>query len=211
MSMYPPAPRWVVVVPVKPAADGKTRLAGALSDAARVRLVRAMAIDTITAAAATGAVERVVVVTSDTELSALLRTAVELLEDPGGGLDAAVLAGARRARELDPEAGVAVLLGDLPALRPADLADALDRATVHERSVVADAAGTGTTMLTAMPGADLQPHFGAGSAAAHERAGHVRLAVPADSTLRRDVDVADDLAAVEQLGVGSATRVVLGW
>ena len=49
-----------------------------------------------------------------------------------------------------------------------------------------------------------------GSAAAHERAGHVRLAVPATSTARRDVDVADDLAEVQRLGVGPATRAVLG-
>ena len=66
-------------------------------------------------------------------------------------------------------------------------------------------------MLAALPGVDLRPHFGAGSAVAHERAGHVRLAVLADSTLRRDVDVADDLVAVEQLGVGAATRLALGW
>ena len=44
------AVRWVVVVPVKPAADGKTRLAGVLSASAREALVRAMALDTIAAA-----------------------------------------------------------------------------------------------------------------------------------------------------------------
>jgi 2-phospho-L-lactate guanylyltransferase len=34
--------------------------------------------------------------------------------------------------------------------------------------------------------------------------------VPAASTARRDVDVADDLAEVQRLGVGPATRAVLG-
>lgn len=202
--------RWVVVVPVKPAAAGKTRLAGALSDAARERLVRAMALDTVAAAAAAEGVERVVVVTADAALRTLLAASVELVDDPDGGLNTAVRAGIDRAAVLDPEAGVAALLGDLPALRPADLADALSMAGAHDKAVVADAGGTGTTLLAALPGVVLEPRFGAGSAAAHERAGHVRLTVPATSTVRRDVDVPDDLVEVERLGVGPATRAVLG-
>ncbi len=203
------AVRWVVVVPVKPAADGKTRLAGALSDAARARLARAMALDTVLAAQAAAGVDRVVVVTADDELRELLRASVDLVADPGGGLNAAVGAGIAHARIAFPDTGVAVLLGDLPALRPDDLADALDRATVHDRALVPDADGSGTTVLTALPGVAVDPRFGVGSAAAHEGSGHVRLAVPATSTVRRDVDVPEDLAAVEGLGVGPATRAVL--
>ena len=80
--------RWVVVVPVKPAADGKTRLAGVLSASARERLVRAMALDTIAAALATPGVVRVVVVTADVPLRTLLAQSVDLVDDPGGGLNA---------------------------------------------------------------------------------------------------------------------------
>ena len=82
-------------------------------------------------------------------------------------------------------------------------------ASAHERSFVADADGTGTTLLAALPGVALDPQFGSGSAAAHELAGHVRLAVVATSTVRRDVDVPDDLVEVQRLGVGPATRAVL--
>jgi 2-phospho-L-lactate guanylyltransferase len=199
--------RWVVVVPVKPAAEGKTRLAGALSPSARERLVRAMALDTIVAAAGAEGVERVVVVTADPSLRELLATSVDLVDEPGGGLNAAVRAGIEHAQLRD--AGVAVLLGDLPALRSSDLADVLSMAGAHDRSVVADADGTGTTVLAALPGITLDPRFGAGSAAAHELAGHVRLTVPATSTVRRDVDVPDDLVEVERLGVGPATRAAL--
>src|SRR3954453_2091881 len=53
----------VVVVPVKPASEGKTRLAGVLDPADRASLARAMALDTIEAAAATPGVARVLVVT----------------------------------------------------------------------------------------------------------------------------------------------------
>ena len=199
--------RWVVVVPVKPAADGKTRLAGVLSASARERLVRAMALDTIAAAVATADVVRVVVVTADVPLRTSLATSVDLVDEPGGGLNAAIRAGIDRAS--DGDAAVAVLLGDLPALRPDDLADALEMASVHERAFVADVDGTGTTLLAALPGVALDPQFGSGSAAAHELAGLVRLAVVATSTVRRDVDVPDDLAEVARLGVGPATHSVL--
>ncbi|KQY44811.1 hypothetical protein ASD18_13870 [Cellulomonas sp. Root137] len=199
--------RWVVVVPVKPAADGKTRLAGVLSASARERLVRAMALDTIAAAVATPGVVRVVVVTGDVPLRTLLAGTVSLVDEPGSGLNGAVRAGIERAAGAD--VGIAVLLGDLPALRPDELADALSMASAHERAFVADADGTGTTVLAALPGVVLDPQFGSGSAAAHELAGHVRLAVVATSSVRRDVDVPDDLTEVQRLGVGPATRAVL--
>ncbi|MDQ0374245.1 2-phospho-L-lactate guanylyltransferase [Cellulomonas humilata] len=199
--------RWVVVVPVKPAADGKTRLAGVLSASAREALVRAMALDTIAAAGEALGVVRVVVVTADVPLRTLLAGSVDLVDEPGGGLNGAVRAGIERAAGFD--AGIAVLLGDLPALRPDDLADALSMASAHERAFVADADGTGTTLLAALAGVALDPQFGPGSAAAHELAGHVRLAVVATSTVRRDVDVPDDLVEVQRLGVGPATRAVL--
>lgn len=199
--------RWVVVVPVKPAADGKTRLAGVLSASTRERLVRAMALDTVAAALSTPEVVRVVVVTADAPLRTLLARSVDLVDEPGDGLNGAVRAGIDEAASTPH--GVAVLLGDLPALRPEDLAAALGMASAHERALVADADGTGTTLLAALPGIAIDPQFGPGSAAAHELAGHVRLAVAAASTVRRDVDVPDDLAEVARLGVGPATRAVL--
>jgi len=190
---------WVVVVPVKPAGLGKSRLAGFLGPAERAALARAMALDTIEAAAATAGVVRVLVVTADDEVRAAVPFVVD---DPGGGLNAAVRAGVAQA-----SGPVAVLLGDLPALRPDDLRAALDQAAEHARAFVADAEGTGTTLLTGL--ADVVPRFGAGSAAAHEAHGHVRLAIPPGSTLRRDVDVPADVAAAAALGVGPRTAAVL--
>ena len=190
---------WVVVVPVKPAAQGKSRLAGFLGPTDRAALARAMALDTIEAAAATPGVVQVLVVTADDEIRAAVPFVVD---DPGGGLNAAVRAGVARAK-----APVAVLLGDLPALRPDDLRAALDLAAGHARAFVADAEGTGTTLLTGLAG--VSPRFGPGSASSHEGQGHVRLDIPAGSTLRRDVDVPADVAAVARLGVGPRTAAVL--
>src|SRR5436305_745035 len=45
---------------------------------------------------------------------------------------------------------VAALSSDLPALRPQELAAALAAAAAADRCFVADAAGTGTTLLTAV-------------------------------------------------------------
>ena len=104
---------------------------------------------------------------------------------------------ARAGRRTGP---VAVLLGDLPALRPDDLRAALDLAERHPRAFVADADGTGTTLLTGLVA--FAPRFGAGSAALHESDGHVRLDVPTASTLRRDVDVP---ATISRPSRGSAS------
>lgn len=208
------AVRWSVVVPVKAAALGKTRLAGHLADDDRVALVRAMAADTLRAAAAAPGVAGLLVVTTDAEVArdarAIGTVPVHVEPDPDtGGLGGAVAAGLLRARRLDPRGGVAVLLGDLPALRPGDLGDALAAAGLHPRAVVVDAKGSGTTLLTAAPGAEPRPRFGGGSARAHTAEGHVRLDVPLGSSVRQDVDVVADLAAAARLGVGPRTAEVL--
>lgn len=208
---------WTVVVPVKDSRRGKTRLSGALSPGQRAALVRAMALDTAEAATTCERVAAVLVVTADRAVAAAVaselpgRTAV--LGEPThtgarSGLDAAVLAGVAAARRT-ASVPVAVLLGDVPALAPADLAEALDAADGVDRGLVTDAAGTGTTLLTVSGGVDVDPRFGAGSAAAHRALGHRLLEVAAGSTLHQDVDVPEDLAAAARLRLGSRTAALL--
>lgn len=206
---------WAVVVPVKDARHGKTRLSTLLSAGHRAELVRAMAMDTVNAALACDRVARVLVVTADpsvaSEVSLLERATVVAEPSHVGrrsGLDAAVLAGAAAARS-EGTVPVAALLGDVPALQPADLAAALTAADHLERGLVTDAPGTGTTLLTVGPHAELDPRFGTGSAAAHRRVGHVPLDVPAGSTLRRDVDVPADLRAATLLPLGPRTAALI--
>ncbi len=199
---------WWVVVPVKDARRGKSRLAGVLDDDARAALVRSMALDTLTAVRATRSVAGVVLVTPDAELvGAAAGLKVVVVDEPAAGapagvepgLDAAVLAGAAHARTLAPDAPVAVVLGDLPRLGPADLEAALALAARHERAHVPDAEGAGTTLLSAAPGCELRPRFGAGSSGRHTEEGHVRLDVPIASTLRHDVDEETDLSPGSRL------------
>jgi 2-phospho-L-lactate guanylyltransferase len=195
----PPAVEWTVVIPVKRADHGKSRLA--VPGAERTALARGIALDTIAAARRAA---RVVVVTADDVIAdEAARLGARVVEDPGGGIDAAVAAGA-------PAGGFrAALLGDLPALRPEDLAAALEQATSVDRAVVADAEGTGTTLVTAAPGTPWATAFGAGSFARHVALGCVPLAIPDASTLRRDVDTIDQLDTAVAQGVGARTAAAL--
>ncbi len=125
------------------------------------------------------------------------------------GLDADLLAAAA----IRPDAAIAVLMADLPALRATELAAALALAAGADRSVVADADGTGTVLLTARPGRLLAPAYGPGSRARHVQLGARDLTevlgelVPG---LRCDVDTTADLDRAVALGVGPATAAALG-
>jgi 2-phospho-L-lactate guanylyltransferase len=211
---------WTVVVPVKSLSGAKTRLAPELSAGERAALARAFALDTIEAARGARAVARVVVVSDEPTIELALREVprVEVVPELGPrGLAAAIahgiaVAGAGRwSRSGSP---VAVLLGDLPAMRAGDLDAALEAAARHPLAFVPDAEGTGTTLATARTGVALAPHFGADSAARHTAAGFVDLvaAHPAAIApgLRRDVDTAAELGEAVALGVGPHTRAVVG-
>lgn len=209
-----PAVRWRVVVPIKDASRAKSRLQ-ATHPLSRPALARAVAQDTLSAVLATLPPLDVIVVSSDPGACALAESVgAVVVADPGSGLNAAVRAGLRTAAVHDalptgtpwPPFGYAVLLGDLPALRPQDLRAALDRCAHHRSALVPDADGVGTVLLTSTVGLP-EPHFGPGSAERHSEAGQVlALDLP---HLRRDVDTAADLAAALALGVGAATAQVL--
>lgn len=198
---------WSIVVPVKPTAIGKSRLEVPGVD--RRDLARAIALDTIAAAARARRVAEVIVVTDDPDVRAAPAIAdrdteaapVRAVADPGGGLNDALAAGLEAATG----AARAVLLGDLPALRPADLDDALRQAT--RPAVVADADGTGTTLFAHAETGLLG--FGPGSYARHLAAGAAPLDLDPASTLRRDVDTASQLAAARALGLGPRTAALL--
>ncbi len=219
---------WRLVVPVKGGSGAKSRLhppAGVSRDA----LAWAIARDCLEAVCAALPPGHVHVVTSDATVQAYaVRLGAVVVADPGRGLNEAVRSGVRTASTaaadhggawlhptgrdgtavvVEPREGVAVLLGDLPALRPADLLTALAAAAEHDLAVVADAQGTGTVLVTSRTG-HLEPAFGTGSAARHTAAGHHRLDLDLPR-LRTDVDDDRSLAAALALGVGPATHAVL--
>jgi 2-phospho-L-lactate guanylyltransferase len=198
--------RWSLVVPVKAPARAKTRLAP-FAGAHRPRLALAFALDTVAAALACPSVAQLLVVCADPGTGAALAAlgALVVADEPGGGLNAALSHGAEQARRLRPDAPLAALSADLPALRAAELARVLAAVRPGERAFLADAPGVGTTLLACSPGRGLLPAFGGASRLRHATGGARELA-PADvPSVRRDVDTGADLAEALALGVGPRT------
>ncbi|WP_370415071.1 2-phospho-L-lactate guanylyltransferase [Streptomyces fradiae] len=198
---------WSLVVPLKPLARAKSRLAPAVGGALRGRLALAFAEDTVAAALSCAAVRDVAVVTDDPAAAAALGAlGARIVPDlPGAGLNGALSHGARAVRALRPAARIAALNADLPAVRPAELARVLAVARQFPRAFLADAAEIGTTFLSAAPGVELEPAFGGPSRRRHLSSGAVEIHLPDVDSVRRDVDTGDDLAAAMALGVGPRT------
>lgn len=194
---------FAVLVPLKRPDRAKTRLASS-GVADHQRLAVAFAWDTIAAALASPLVAGVWVVTDAAEL---VPPAAHHLPDEGAGdLNRALAAGAQAIQEAQPSLGIAALCADLPALTAIDLTEALRSA--GQRSFVSDAQGSGTTLLVVAAGGSLAPAFGENSAHRHTESGAVAL-TGALSTLRLDVDTAEDLERARSVGVGDHTARAL--
>ncbi|MFD9703605.1 2-phospho-L-lactate guanylyltransferase [Lentzea sp. NPDC059081] len=196
-----------LLVPVKTLDRAKTRLTSATGgDPVRhAALALALALDTVSAAVATPGVRRVVTITSDPAVAAeVAALGVESIPEPAeSGLNAALRHGARTLRSTR----VGALQADLPALRSSELQAALEAAS-GRRAFVPDRQGTGTTLLLAAPGGELDPRFGVGSAGHHRVSGAVALTGPWPS-LRCDVDTEEDLRLALGLGLGAHTANAL--
>jgi 2-phospho-L-lactate guanylyltransferase len=201
---------WGAVIPAKRLAGAKSRLAE-LGDDVRRELVVAFLHDTVSTVLECRAVGLVVVVTDDV---ALARTATDLGAWPipdghSDDLNASLVQGAADALRRRPDVGLLTVCADLPALRADDLETWLAVKPEATAAVVADAAGTGTTVLRSVGRESYAPAFGPGSRAAHVAGGAHDLTDRAPQTLRRDVDTPADLAAARELGLGERTRWVL--
>ena len=166
--------------------DAKQRL----SSSVRAALAVAMLGDVVEAALPLG---RVLVVTDD---RAVVPVGAEIVEDPGGGLGAAVAAGLERV-----EGHALVVNADLPCATTSSLRRLADagRALVE--------ASDGTTNALSLPDPSVfAPLYGPGSAARFRE--HASFATVSISELEVDVDSDSDL---HRLGprVGPRTRALL--
>jgi 2-phospho-L-lactate guanylyltransferase len=209
---------WHVVIPVKSWATAKSRLAVPAPD--RERLAQAMAQDTVAAVSASRLVSAVTVVVGDRRQAAsrALRTADEVVvqPDPAWDVNQALHWAAQHltAQHLTAQhptgeaAFVAVVLGDLPALRPGALDELLTAAAHSEHGVFApDRHDRGTTALALAHG-PLETAFGRDSAGRHREAG-LSEAEALPPVLRCDVDTLDDLQIALALGVGPCTATAV--
>ena len=218
-------PGWCIVLPLKGGSAAKSRLG------ADPALAQAIAEDCLDAVLACPGVRTAIVVTADPDTAGWAGSAgatVVTESVPGAGLAAAIRDGLAGAH-----GPCAVLLGDLPALRPGDLRLALDAAAQRLSATlelagarpagrrpqraggslppmvfVPDAEGSGTVMLAAETPTAMDHAFGPGSAREHARRGAVRLDLDLPR-LRRDVDTEADLHAAAVLGCGPRTTARL--
>jgi 2-phospho-L-lactate guanylyltransferase len=201
-----------LVIAVKRLTAAKTRLAPVFSAATRESVVLAMLIDTISAALAVPSLSAITVVTPDEfAADAARQLGARVLADPTpdghrNPLNNAITAAEAAMR--DETSNIVALQGDLPALQPQELAEAIAAARGYPRSFVGDRHGTGTAALFAF-GVALDPHFGADSAERHRHSGAIEL-TGAWPGLRCDIDTADDLMVARRLGVGAATTHAIG-
>ena len=199
-----------LIIAVKRLTAAKTRLAPVFSALTRENVVLAMLVDTLTAATRAGSVRSITVITPDEAAAAAAgELGAQVLADPtpeghGDPLNNAIAAAERAIAESGSNiSNVVVLQGDLPALQPQELSEAIAAARHHRRSFVADRLGTGTSALFAF-GTTLDPQFGPDSSARHRRSGAIEL-TGAWPGLRCDVDTPADLVVARRLGVGAAT------
>ena len=201
-----------LVIAVKRLAAAKTRLAPVFSAATREGVVLAMMVDTINAALSVAALKTVTVVTPDQiAADAARELGAQVLADPtpdghSNPLNNAIAAAEDAVREMTPN--IVALQGDLPALQPQELTEAITAARGYLRSFVGDRHGTGTAALFAF-GVALEPQFGPDSARRHQHSGAIEL-TGAWPGLRCDIDTPDDLLVARRLGVGAATAQAIG-
>ena len=199
----PGGPIWALV-PVKQFDLAKGRLAGVLTDRERSDLARAMLEDVLEALAGTGALARILVITREPAVAALAESAGAVtVAETRRGLNAAVTTGADAALA-GGAAGVAVVHGDLPLVRSADLAAFLaGHGAAPAVTLAPDRVRDGSNCLAVSP-PDLLPfRFGSGSFTAHcaeARARGVEPRVVERDGLAADVDRLEDLRALGAAG-----------
>lgn len=206
----PAAPvRWAVLVPLKAPTAAKSRLA--VPPETRAELVLAMAGDVIEAALACPEVDLVAVVADTAKgLESLQRQGAALVVDPERrDLNTSLRQAAAVAATRDGSYGIASLVGDVAAVRPAQLSRVLAAAAIEGTAFVPDAAGRGTTLVAARRWAAFLPEYGKSSRHRHLEAGFTELLLPDLDGLRLDVDTMADLQSLQRLEPGRRTRALL--
>lgn len=175
----------------------KSRLAGSLGDAERLRFVRKMLLQVVDAAQSSMLISSVVVVSPERDQ---LPAGIPVLADAGGGLNMALSAARDHLRSLGCKS-LLVLPADLPRLSAGDVTAMVRQGRRSGFALAPDDAGTGTNALYLPAASPFEFQFGEGSCSLHlaeaSRVGLVprRVELPG---LGFDVDLPSDLTRLHQ-------------
>jgi 2-phospho-L-lactate guanylyltransferase len=202
------------LVPAKPFAMAKSRLAEALSGEARRTLARELLAHTLGVLRVTAGLSGVAVISRDPEVEAVAREhgALSLPETSerldgiiDGGLDALSARGAR--------SGL-VVVADLPSLAPEDVAQMIELGERHPVVIAPDERDEGTNALLVSPPDRMRTCFGRrGSFRAHsERAASMSLevAIFRAPSLGFDLDTVEDLLRLPADGHPRGASISIG-
>ncbi len=192
------------IVPVKPLRRGKSRLAGALTEAERADLNRVLLQRTLKTLIDLKEVAEVLVVSRDSSALALARAAgARTVQEDGAPSLNTALKRATVVAQVYASRGVLVIPADLPLLTRDDVLALLQRATDPPVVVIApDRHGKGTNALLVAPASLIEYDFGGDSFKRHcERARKVgaRLEIVNIPSLGLDLDLPEDLELVRKL------------
>lgn len=194
---------WAVFLPLKQFATGKSRL-GTIPTDLRISLIKAMANDVIDALLPMSDISRITIVgvshldltsNSDSRIDSIpIREPLDINAD----LQLAI----------GSEHKIAIFLPDLPSLTSTEIRLALDLATSHQTSFIADQNGFGTTAFFSTIG-KVSTRFGLNSAEAHRKDGANELKDPIFKGIKADCDDLADLLSTNKSELGSATRSLM--
>jgi 2-phospho-L-lactate guanylyltransferase len=200
-SAFSPQPssfKTYAILPVKPLARAKSRLARALKAPTRAALVRSIFSRTLDVIAHVPHIDGAIVVSRDLTILELARqrNAITLMESDSG-LNPALTQAAHWAAQHHARS-VIVIPVDLPLITAADLDALLDRAVEERCLVIApDRHEDGTNVLLARPPDAIHFAYGAASFNAHRAQAIARGLIVHEyrsPTTAFDIDVPDDLA-----------------
>lgn len=182
-----------IVVPMRPPAKGKTRLAAALSDDARTELSTQMFRHVLGCALRVAPKSCYVVSSDQTLLRQVEMTGARSIVEQDQGMNRALT---QATAALDVNTPVLALSADLPHLDEMDIRAMMEMVKHHQVIAAPDHTGLGTNaLMLARPGL-IPYHFGESSLAAHRHEAEVRgltFASCEREGLARDIDWPEDL------------------
>lgn len=190
-----------IVIPVKPFAEAKQRLAGAMGGERREALSRSFFEHVLAIAMSFRPAVRVQVVSRSEEILAFARHAgAEAVSEQAEGHNPA-LEQVMAALKCEGDRPILILSSDLPLLSGSDVAAMLALEGQADIGIATDAAGEGTNALFLSRPCLIPLRFGPGSCAAHRKEAEgagLRSEVIDRPGLARDIDSPDDLIFLPQ-------------